>query len=80
MPRRTFTQDGKTYSDAPAGWLKAHKDEWDGKLKARGHSPTWRKSAANTYEATCRNCNGHMTCGTWGSSAHGFNIRDNRCP
>jgi hypothetical protein len=80
MVRRSFIQDGKTYSDAPAGWLKAHKDEWDGKVKARGHRPVWRKTNAITYEAECRTCGGHMACGTWGShTATAIDLRSARC-
>lgn len=77
---RTFTQNGVTYSDAPAGWLKAHKDEWDGKLRAKGHLPRWHKNANNSYEADCTRCRGNMSCGTWGSTSNSrIDLRKTRC-
>ena len=79
MARRTFVSNGITYSDTEAGYRKAHKDEWDIKLTRRGHKMRWRVQSKNAYHGRCTECGGEVTCGTWGSTSGGYDIRNRRC-
>lgn len=77
---RKFTRNGSEYSDTPAGRLLSVRDDWDTKLRAMGHSPTWAKTASNTYSATCAGCGRELSCGEWGTTtSHLPDIRHNRC-
>jgi hypothetical protein len=79
MARRTFVSNGITYSDTEAGYRKAHKDDWDIKLTRRGHKMRWRVVSKNGYRGRCTECGGEVSCGTWGSSSAGYDIRKRHC-
>jgi hypothetical protein len=72
----TYTANGRTYTDTPAGWLRAARDKWDRKLTAKGHKMTWRKVgrvSQNTldsahYLGTCRNCRAWIEAGEYWSA------------
>jgi hypothetical protein len=72
MARRKFrsSYDGREYSDTPAGWLAASKNEWAGKLRDTGHSVRLRKINSGTYEGECRNCGGWISLGSASSSTN----------
>jgi hypothetical protein len=76
---RKFTSNGTEYSDTPAGWLKAAKDDWNAKLTAAGHRMTWRKNGKNSYGGDCRDCGGNVEIGSMDSSSHGPDIRHTPC-
>ena len=81
MARRSFTdRSGRRYSDAPAGWLKAAKDDWNDRLRQAGHRMKWRKITRNSYEGTCRKCGGGVCIGHMYTTLGGtHDIRGRRC-
>lgn len=76
--RRSFTTRTGTYSDTPAGWLKAAKDDWADKMRNAGHRMTWRKSYSQ-YIGNCSRCGGNVVVGDTYTTSHGHDIRRRKC-
>lgn len=74
-----FTSNGIEYIDAPAGWLKAAKDDWNIKLSEAGHTMVWKKTSSTVYGGSCKSCDGNVTIGSSWSSSPGRDIRHKRC-
>jgi hypothetical protein len=68
MAARKFKANGREYSDTPAGWLAAAKDEWAIELKRAGHRVTLRKYGNASYRGTCKNCDGYIVLGSASAS------------
>ena len=79
MGRRSFTFNGKTYSDTDAGALKAAKDDYAERMRDLGHRMTWRKRGRSEYDGNCRRCGGSIIVGSSFTSSGGYDIRRRRC-
>jgi hypothetical protein len=77
----TFTTRTGTYPATEFGSLRAARDDWDVKARARGHAPKWRRIARNAFAGQCRSCGAEMTCGAaWTSTPSPLDLRTGACP
>jgi hypothetical protein len=78
---RTFTTITGTYPDTEFGGLRAARDDWDMKARARGHVPVWKRIAKNAFGGQCRACGAEMTVGAgWSSTPSAADLRRGACP